>query len=98
MLGAADKEGEGGSGRGSGHRPPGQQRQGWGWGTPGASGPTRLIRPWCSSTLAQPAKCCVKSGFHTVKGHGRPGSRHGNRLEAGKNQAQGVWETAQEAR
>lgn len=26
--------------------------------------PGGLIRPWCSSALAQPAKCCVKSAFH----------------------------------
>lgn len=49
--------------------------------------PGGLIRPWSSSILAWPGKCCVKSGLHTVKGHGGPRSRHGNGLEAWKNQA-----------
>lgn len=37
--------------------------------------PGRLSRPWGSSALARPGKACVKSGFHTVKGHGGLGSK-----------------------
>lgn len=92
MLGAADKDREPGRlGKGP-NGGPGPAEAGPGVGTPGSSHPGD--RPWCSSALVWPGKYCIKSGLHTVKGHGVPGPRHRNQLEAWKNQAWGVWESA----
>lgn len=51
-------------------------------GTPGS--PTR------EAEEAGPGVFCVQSGLHTVKGHGGPGSRHRNQLEAWKVRLRGA--------
>lgn len=67
-------------GKGS-NRDPGPTAAGWEWGCLGPPA-WEAKRAMVLSAPAGPGKYYVKSSLHTIKGHGEPGSRNENQLEA----------------